>query len=147
VRFYFDPNGFDPGEAQGHRRTRILIAFDESPVKRHIALVLRRVSGQYAIQARVRVDDNSQVDTGFFDVTDAPHFIEMDWRRATDALSNDGSLEMWIDGASVSTLTGLSNSLRTVDLVRLGPQSLKSGAAGTLYFDEFESRRLTMIGP
>jgi hypothetical protein len=147
ARFYFDPDGFDPGEAQGHRRTRIFIAFDESPVKRHVAVVLRRVSGQYGVEARARVDDNSQIDTGFFDVTDAPHFIELDWRQATDAVSNDGSLEMWIDGVSVSTLTSLSNSLRSVDFVRLGPQSLKGGAAGTLYFDEFESRRLQMIGP
>jgi hypothetical protein len=125
---------------------RILIAFDESPVKRHVAVVLRRVSGQYSVQARVRVDDNSQVDTGFFDVTDAPHFVELDWRRATDAVSNDGSFEMWIDGVSVSTLAGLSNSVRSVDFARLGPQSLKGGAAGTLYFDEFESRRTRMIG-
>jgi hypothetical protein len=147
ARFYFDPNGFDPGEAQGHRRTRIFIAFDDSPVKRHIAVVLRRLSGQYALQARVRVDDNSQVDTGFFDVTDAPHFVELDWRQATDAVSNDGSFEMSIDGVSVSALAGLSNSLRSVDLARLGPQSLKGGAAGTLYLDEFESRRLRTIGP
>jgi hypothetical protein len=147
VRFYFDPNGFDPGEAQGHRRTRIFIAFDESPVKRHIALVLRRVSGQYGIQCRVRVDDNSQADTGFFDVSDAPHFVELDWKRATSAVSNDGSLEMWIDGVSVSTLPALGNNLRTVDFVRLGPQSLKGGAAGTLRFDELDSRRLTAIGP
>jgi hypothetical protein len=116
-------------------------------VKRHVAVVLRRVLGQYGVQTRVRVDDNSQLDTGFFDVTDAPHFIELDWHRATSGVSNDGSLEMWIDGASVSTLTSLGNNLRTVDFVRLGPQSLKGGAAGTLYFDEFESRRLSMIGP
>jgi hypothetical protein len=147
ARFYFDPNGFDPGEAQGHRRVRILIGFAEAPVKRHIAVVLRRVSGQYGLQGRVRLDDNSQIDTGFFDVTDAPHFVEVDWRRATDAMSNDGSFEMWIDGVSVSSLTNLSDSLRPVDFVRLGPQSLKGGAAGTLYFDEFESRRLRMIGP
>jgi hypothetical protein len=147
ARFFFDPHGFDPGEAEGHRRTRIFIAFDDSPVRRHVAVVLRRVSGQYAVQTRVRVDDNSQLDTGFFDVSDAPHFVELDWRQATDALSSDGSLEMWIDGVSVSTLTGLADSLRSVDFVRLGPQSLKGGAAGTLFFDEFESRRLGMIGP
>jgi hypothetical protein len=110
-------------------------------------VVLRRVSGAYGVQTRVRVDDNTQLDTGFFDVTDAEHSIELDWRRATDAVSNDGSLEMWIDGVSVSTLTSLSNSVRSVDFVRLGPQSLKGGTAGTLYFDQFESRRLQMIGP
>jgi hypothetical protein len=54
---------------------------------------------------------------------------------------------LWIDGVSVSTLSSLSDSLRSVDFVRLGPQGLKGGAAGTLHFDQFESRRLGMIGP
>ena len=30
ARFYLDPSGFDPGEAQAHRRTRVFIAFSES---------------------------------------------------------------------------------------------------------------------
>src|SRR6185295_8054005 len=33
ARFYFDPNGFDPGEAQSHFRTRILIAFDPTGLR------------------------------------------------------------------------------------------------------------------
>jgi hypothetical protein len=31
--------------------------------------------------------------------------------------------------------------------VRLGALSVKPGATGTLFWDEFESRRLTYIGP
>ena len=147
ARFYLDPNGFDPGEAQNRRRTRVFIAFDESPMRRHVAVVLRRLSGQYALQTRVRIDDGTQVNTGFFNVTDAPHFVEVDWQRAADGASSDGTFEMWIDGISVTTLTSLANGSYGVDFVRLGPQSLKSGSAGTLRFDEFESRRLGMIGP
>jgi Glycoside hydrolase family 44 len=147
VRFYFDPNGFDPGEAQGHFRSRIFVAFDDSPVRRHVALVLRRVGGVFSLQTRVRVDDNSQVSTPFVEITDAPHFLELDWRRASTGASSDGSLEMWIDGVSVATLSGLDSSARGVDFVRLGPQSVKGGAAGTLYFDELDSRRQGYIGP
>jgi hypothetical protein len=88
ARFYLDPNGFDPGEAEGHHRTRIFVAFDDSPVRRHIAVVLRRVSGQYSVQGRVRMDDNSQVNTSFFDIADRPHFVELEWRQATAPLSN-----------------------------------------------------------
>jgi hypothetical protein len=47
----------------------------------------------------------------------------------------------------VATLTGLDNSVSAVDLVRLGALSVKAGAAGTLFWDEFESRRQTYIGP
>jgi hypothetical protein len=147
ARFYFDPNGFDPGESQNHRRTRIFVAFDGSPVRRHVALVLRRVSGQFSVSGRVRIDDNSQVDSPFFDVTDAPHFFELDWKRATSAVAADGTFELWIDDVSMAQLTGLTNFVRTVDLARLGPQSLKGGAGGTMYFDQFESRRISFIGP
>jgi hypothetical protein len=37
-------------------------------------------------------------------------------------------------------------AIGSVVFVRPGPQSLKGGAAGTLYLDQFESRRLSMIG-
>jgi hypothetical protein len=147
ARFYLDPSAFDPGEAQGHRRVRVFIAFDESPVKRHVAVVLRRVGGQYSVEGRVRVDDNSQVDTGFFPITTAPHSVEIDWRRATDVGFTDGVFQMWVDGVSIATLFNLGNGQRTVDFVRLGPQSLKGGAFGRLHFDQFESRRVFMIGP
>ena len=31
ARFYFAPGDFDPGEAQGHFRTRLFIGFEEEP--------------------------------------------------------------------------------------------------------------------
>ena len=48
ARFWFDPNGFDPGEAQLHLRTRIFIVFEEAPTRRVAAVVLRRQSGAYS---------------------------------------------------------------------------------------------------
>jgi hypothetical protein len=147
ARFRFDPNGFDPGEAAGHRRTRVFIAFEEAPIRRLAALVLRRIGGQYALMARVRQDDNSQVNTAFFDVTDAPHTVELDWKRSSAPDANDGRLELWIDGVLRATLTGLDNSLSQVDFARMGALSVKTGASGTLFFDGFESRRRTYIGP
>jgi hypothetical protein len=100
ARFYFDPNGFDPGEAELHRRTRTFIAFSESPMRRVAAIVLRRLSGQYAVMGRARGDDNVQHDTGFFAISDGPHSIEIDLVRATNADSLDGAFELYIDGVS-----------------------------------------------
>lgn len=54
---------------------------------------------------------------------------------------------MWIDGTSVATLTGLDTDTRRIDFARLGVMSVKPSASGTLYFDKFESRRRTFIGP
>jgi hypothetical protein len=141
VRFHFDPNGFDPGEAENHRRTRVFIAFTEAPTRRVAAIVLRRLGGVYAIMGRARLDDNAQADTGFFPIGDGPHVVEFDLQPASGPDAEDGSFELRIDGVPQTVLTGLDNSLARVDLARLGALSVKSGAAGTLYWDEFESWR------
>ena len=147
ARFYLDPNGFDPGEGLNHRRSRVFIAFSEGPMRRVAAVVLRRLGGAYSVMARARLDDNAQADTSFVPITDDSHVIEIDLRRASGPDALDGSLELWVDGASSGQLTGLANSLGDVDLVRLGALSMKTGAAGTLFWDEFESRRGSAIGP
>jgi hypothetical protein len=147
ARFYFDPNGFDPGEALDHRRLRLFVAFEENPTRRLAAVVLRRLNGAYALAGRARLDDDSQHDTGFFPITDDEHFVEIDWRRASKPAANDGAFEMWIDGTSVYATTSLDNDVSGVDFARLGALSAKDGVAGTLYLDEFESRRSSYIGP
>jgi hypothetical protein len=146
ARFYFDANGFDPGTAFGRLRTRIFLAFEEGPTRRLIALVLRLVGDQYSLMARVRQDDQSQADTGFIPITPGPHVVEFDWQRASGPDAVDGSFQLWIDGVSVAQLTALDNS-SGIDFVRLGALSVKTGAAGTMYWDAFESRRETYIGP
>jgi hypothetical protein len=147
ARFYLDPNGFDPGEAQSHFRTRIFLVFASNPTRRVAAVVLKRQGGQYSVEGRARLDSGVQDDTGFFPITDAPHWIELDLRRSSAPGANDGSFRFWIDGTLVSTLTGIDNDLTAVDFVRLGALSVKTGASGTLFWDEFESRRNTDVGP
>ena len=147
ARFYFHPGDFDPGQAQGHFRTRIFIGFEEAPTRRLFALVLRRQGSQYSLMGRTRRDDNTQADTGFFPIATAQHFIELRWKRAGAAGANDGIFELWIDGIAQASMTTLDNDVSAVDFVRMGALSVKSGASGTLFFDEFESRRETMVGP
>ena len=147
ARFYFDPNGFDPGESIGQFRQKVFLALSEAPMKRLLSIMLRRMGGQYAIGAQVRRDDDTLAKTAFFPITDGPHAIEIDWQKATAPGASDGRFEMWVDGTSVVTVTGLDNDERPVDFVRTGAISVKAGASGTLYFDEFVSRRLAYVGP
>jgi hypothetical protein len=147
ARFYLDPNGFDPGEALAHRRTRTFIAFSEAPTRRVAAIVLRRLGGVYSLMGRARLDDNSQADTGFFTIADGPHAVEIDLVSAGAPDALNGSFELWIDGVSRIKLTGLDNSLAAVDFVRMGALSVKAGANGALFWDEFESHRKSPIGP
>ena len=146
ARFYFDPNGFDPGEAQSHFRVRIFIAFDPSGL-RVITLVLKRQAGAYSLEARVRRNDGTRADTGFFPIADGPHFFEVDWLRATAPGAGNGSLQLRIDGTPVSTLPGIDNDQSPIDFARMGMLSVKTGAGGTAFYDQFESRRLVVIGP
>ena len=145
ARFYFDPNGFDPGEADSHFRTRILIAFDQAGL-RAITLVLKRQLGAYTVETRVKRNDGTRADTGFFPITDGPHFLEFDWQHSTGPGTSNGALEFFIDDVSVATLTGIDNDQSAIESVRMGALSIKTGANGTPYYDQFESRRLRQIG-
>jgi hypothetical protein len=148
VRFYVDTQDFEPGTAQDHFRTRIFLALDEGPtVRRVVAIVLRYRDGQYGLMGRARRDDGTRADTGFFPITPGAHFVEFDWQRSSSPSVPDGSFQLWIDGTSRSTLTGLDTDDSSVDTGRLGALSLKQGASGNLYFDQFMSRRLNYTGP
>jgi hypothetical protein len=147
ARFYFDAGAFDPGEAQSHFRTRIFIAFEEAPTRRLMAVVLRRQGGQYSLMGRARRDDNTQASTAFFPIATGPHWVEVRWARASAPAAADGRFELWIDGTLKASDTTLDSSVSSVDFVRMGALSVKTGASGTLRFDEFESRRAALIGP
>jgi len=146
ARFWLDPNGFDPGEASAHQRVRVLLAHDLQD-RRVVTLVLKRRTGQFSVGARVRTNSGARVDTPFVPITDAPHAIEIDWDRAGSVETADGTFELFVDGVSVATLSGLDDGGSAIEYVRLGVFSVKSGAAGTLFFDEFVSHRRTPIGP
>ena len=56
----------------------------------------------------------------WFTISDASHFIEMDWRAATAVGANNGGLTLWIDGTQQANLTGVDNDTRRIDRARLG---------------------------
>ena len=147
ARFYFDPNGFDPGEAQNHFRARLLLLFDDAGTRRLSALVLRRRDDAYALMQRCRQDDGSQADTGFFPITDEPHWVMIEWRSAATPDSGDGSCRLTVDGTVLATVNTVQNSSRLVGKARLGAMSVKAGSSGTLLFDEFVSKRIGAIPP
>jgi hypothetical protein len=146
ARFYLDPGAFDPGEAASHFRTRVFLAFDGAS-RRQVALVLKRQGGSYSMAGRVRLDGGGRVDTGFHPLAAGPHFVELDWARGSSPGVADGRLELRVDDAVVSILTGLDNGGAAIESARMGALSVKPGASGALYFDQFESRRQSHIGP
>ena len=146
AQFYFDPGDFDPGEAEGHFRTRLFIGFDSNPTRRLFAVVLRRLGGDYSVMARTRRDDRTRLDTGFVPIAPGARLIDLRWTRSSGVDTADGTLELWIDGVP-TVVGGIDNDQGALDFVRLGALSVKAGASGTMYWDEFESGRALTYSP
>ncbi|HZM25447.1 MAG TPA: S8 family peptidase [Anaerolineales bacterium] len=144
ARFYFDPNSIPMGSGDNH-----YIFYGYSGTSTVVMRVqFRFSSGSYQLRAALRNDASTWTNTTWFTVSDAPHPIEIDWRAATAAGANNGALTLWIDGTQRANLTGVDNDTRRIDRVRLGAVAgIDTRTRGTYYFDAFESRRQTPIGP
>ena len=113
-----------------------------------LQLELRFQATGYEVRALLVNDAKGWISTSWILLSDAPHALELDWRAATAAGANNGGLTFWIDGVQQADLTGVDNDTRRIDQVRLGAASgVDNGTRGTYFFDAFESRRLTYIGP
>lgn len=144
ARFYFDPNSMVMAANEAHT------IFQGLPVSGGSAFQLnvRYVGGVYQIQAQVRNDDATWTNLLPYALTDAPHAIEIDWQAAASAGANNGAFTLWLDGILKESKTALDNDLQRIDQVKLGPvYGLDAGTVGVEYFDAFESRRITYIGP
>lgn len=144
VRFYFDPNSLSMATGDTFNLFRAFMGTSRSVLQ----VAFRYSSGSYQLRGAVLNDSSSFVTTGWVTISDDPHSIELDWRAATSAGANDGSLTLWIDGVEQGTLSGLDNDTWRIDEVRLGVlASIPTSTRGTYFFDGFESRRETYIGP
>lgn len=109
---------------------------------------LRDTASGREIAAIAREDSGGYSFTSWHPLPSGTATVELDWQAASGAGANDGSLTLWLDGEEVDGITGLDTDERRVDLARLGAVNNNAGtASGALYFDAFESRRLTYIGP
>ena len=143
ARFYFDPNSISMANNDAHY---LLYGYtDTSTIV--VRVELRYSKGNYQLRASIRNDSSGWTNSSWFSISDASHFIEIDWRGSTASGANNGSLTFWIDGIQRANLTGVDNDTRRIDRVQLGAVSgIDSGTRGTYYFDAFESRRQTYIG-
>jgi len=144
ARFYFDPNSITMASNDAH----FIFKGFASTATDVFQIELRNASGLYQIRAKVLNDGSAFVVTNWFTISDASHFIEMDWRAASGVGANNGGLTLWIDGLQQANLTGIDNDSWRVDRARLGALAgMDVGTSGTYYFDAFESRRQSYIGP
>ncbi|MBL8093257.1 MAG: hypothetical protein JNL73_03735 [Anaerolineales bacterium] len=143
ARLYVDPNTLTM--ANGNAFYLMAIYTGTTEIGR---VELQKVAAGYQVRVNARNDASVWTNTAWVNLSDAGHYLEIDWQAATAPGANNGSLAFWLDGAPQGTLSNLDNDTRRVDLVRIGAVSgLDAGTTGTLYLDAFESRRTSAIGP
>ncbi|HET9493462.1 MAG TPA: hypothetical protein VFR15_04450 [Chloroflexia bacterium] len=144
ARFYLDPNSLNMAKNRSH----VIFAGYNSAGAMTLQIELRYSGTTYQLRAALLNDAGSLASTGLFPISDAPHFIEIDWRAASAPGSNDGALGLWIDGVQQSGVSAVDNDTHRIESVRLGAVSgVDKFVTGTYYLDAFESRRNTYIGP
>ena len=149
ARFYFDPNSIVMADRDAFY---LFTGYSTGTTTGVIRVEFRFYKGNYQLRAGLRNDGGGWTNSSWTNVSDAPidtpHSIELDWQAATAVGANNGSLTLWIDGVQNASLTGVDNDTRRIIHVQLGAVSdIDPGTRGTLYFDAFESRRQTYIGP
>jgi hypothetical protein len=143
ARFYFDPNSIQMTDGNSFY---LFSGYSGSTID-VLRVELQIFNGTYQFRAALRDDSNIWTNSDWIDLEDAPHWIELSWSAASLG-ENDGSLALWMDEVQEANLTGIDNDTRQIDEIRVGAvDEIDTGTRGTLYFDAFESRRQTYIGP
>jgi uncharacterized protein YjiK len=140
ARFYFDPNSISMASGDNH-----FIFYGYSGTSKVVTRIQFRFTSKAGYQVRVQVINNSSswTNSAWFPISDATHALEIDWQAAAS-----GGLTFWIDGVQRVALSGIATSNYRIERIRLGAvNAIDTGTRGTTYFDAFESRRQTYIGP
>jgi len=145
ARFYFDPNSIVMADRDAFY---LFTGYSNGTSTGVVRVELRFNKGNYQLRAQIRNDGGGWTSSNWTSIGDTPHFVELDWQASTFAGANNGSLTFWIDGAQNASLAGIDNDTRRIIQVQLGAVAdIDSGTRGTFYFDAFESRRVSYIGP
>jgi len=83
ARFYFDPNSITMASGDAHY---IFKGFSGASTDL-FQVEFRYSSGNYEIRARVLNDASSWTNSNWFVMSDASHYIEVDWRAAQSSMT------------------------------------------------------------
>lgn len=137
VRFYVDPNTLSIGSGDD-----IVIVEIDGAIEDDLADIVLLYDGVNYEVWLIGLDDGGGWHTGTkTDISDTEHYIEFHVVRATNATSNDGTMDWWIDGAHIEQLTNIDNydQMGNVQFVRMGAvRSIPATASGTLHLDELK---------
>jgi hypothetical protein len=105
-------------------------------------LQLQKSAGVYQVRPGALNDAGAWTDSGWYYIQNKWSAVELDYQGS----AYDGAVSLYIDGALKQSLIDIDNDTRTVDAASLGAMGVDAGASGSLYFDDFDSRRFSYIG-
>lgn len=132
ARFYVDPNSLTMANAD-----EFMLFGHTFPQPFFIKLQYFTGNG-YRLFVYVPFDSGG--DSFSYNISDAPHMIEISWKAATTAGANNGECTLWVDGAQAGTLTSIDNDTKVCANFELGAVAeVDAGTSGTFYVDGFAS--------
>ncbi len=137
ARFYVNPNSLALGSGEV-----VDLFTGRNGTTDVLRIQLQKNGATYQVRAGLLNDAGTWTDTSWYDVPNAWSAVEIHYQ----AFANSGSLTLWLDDVQKQSLTFIDNDTRTLTDVRLGAQGVDTNTSGTLYFDDFESRRFSYIG-
>ena len=141
ARFYINPAGYS---SPAGIITTVFAGYNGSNTQNFVVNLQKLATGVYQVRAGA-LDGSTWMYTSWADLPSGSSWnaVEID-HYATDEL---GTMQLWVNGSSISTLSSLNNTGDTIQSVRLGIVGLSAaGATGVINFDDFESRRYSYIG-
>jgi hypothetical protein len=137
ARFYFDPNSVNMATGSFHS----IFAGKDFDYQWDFGVILGKSASGYWIRVQGIQDDGTEVFGATFPISDDWHSIEVEWTSGAP-----GRLKLWIDGTVMQSME-LNNPSRLLARSYLGALGgIDKTTSGSMYFDNFESRRVTYIG-
>jgi hypothetical protein len=138
-RFYIDPNTITM--ANGDAFVIQNLQQNASPYAVFEQIQLKYVTGTGYQLAVDIYNDAGYLATYTQNITDAPHYVEVNFVRAATSTSIDGTFAWWIDGVAKDTRASIDNYNKFSDQqwqTSIGAVTGRdAGTSGTIYLDEW----------
>ena|GEM_PF-3848008 len=143
ARFYLHPNSLSVPDSNG------MYVFAVIGEPNYVAgLFLSKSGSTYTLMPATYNDDVTWIGGNTVVLNNFWNFIEVEWKAATAAGANNGYYKLWVNGVLADTISNIDSDTLVVASEYLGVLTdIPAGTSGTLYFDAFESRRGSTIGP
>jgi hypothetical protein len=131
-RVYFDPNS----QTSTGVTDKYFFIFYHATNNGYTELAYDYTTGSFRIKANVRSDDGVDIPTGYYTISDGPHYIEVRVKKSSVLGATDGELQLYIDGVSKETLTTVKVFTRfALSGVKVGMHYAPASDI-TLFYDE-----------